>query len=638
MALTPQMIQAMNKATGNSVPISGAPASTTPSRADQVRALGKSSGTVAPPVAPEEPAIPSIVSKAGSALTQTAENSGNDLIGAVEKGANVIGDSTANQMPKEFLPALTSEITKGGHLAQAGLDAGQAGLGVLFSPVTAAIKALSTSASNSPEVQEFARNAAPYLDAINKGTASYSDLATKHPVLATGLKDIFNMLTLGGGEEGLEKGASVAAKTGDVVKNASDRIKSGIGDLANDKPAVGAPVAPKTSLADGEGILAKGARRIQNASQEAERIKTLPQPVQNAVHTDIPEAWASFTHGLTEEEKKAGAQMLDLQEGNLKTMNPEKRPEQVVGQRILDAVKSIAGSNKSAAEGEGEAVNKGLAGYPVDYGNTADQFKNDLSVLNVKVGDDGRLDFSTSEFKGPSTAKDRGLLQSVWTELRPDETTGTHVKDAKEVHTGRQALFNEMQSRPKDDPFAAKTTAIAENARKGLLADIHSQTPGGAEYRTHATTYAKTQKALTDFYSLLGKKWAGKPEDLLSLRAGEVFNRLKGNASAGAQEVLDRIETLAKENGYKSNIDPRNLVELGNIIKNVVGDTQTGGLAGSVERGTKAALSDAAGAIEHGVSGNVVGAAKAAYKFAKGNTAKEQARALRGLLESRGEK
>lgn len=574
------------------------------------------------------PKAPSELGTFAANVKNAALEGGTGIIKGVQEGANAIQENKGSTLPEE--------VETGAKLAGAGVDTGLAGVGTLFSPIAGAIQTLSQNASDNPEVQKFAEAMGPLLDAANMGVSSMQELAEKYPTVAQNAQRALGLLTLEGGDEAAGPLPGVIKSTaGKVTEIASDTAakvsKTATG--ANDAVTKVANMTPDLSkAAEGSGIVAKGVRRIQDARAAKTATKTLPKPVQAAMKADLPQPVAKFVHNATPEEKSAFSTMLDHQEQGVSTLGPAPRAEDVIGQRILAAVKHVANINKDAGEKEGQAVDYGLTGSPVNIGKTLTQFKDSLSSLNVRVGEDNRLDFSNSEFKGPSTSKDRGMLQSVWDELKPEN--GSTLKDGKEVHIGRQSIFNELAGRPKDDPFSAKTTTIAENARSGLLHDISDQAHGGEDYRGNATKFAQTQKALSDFYSLLGKKWAGKPDDILGLKAGEVFNRVKGNASANPNEILNRVETLAKQTGFKSNVDPRNLVEFNQILKKFVGDTQSASLAGNITRGVDDALPHGAEVALHGLTGNLVGAGKAALKFAKGNSRAEQIRALRSLIGS----
>lgn len=573
--------------------------------------------------------------------TEAAGLSGGDsMVSAAKEGANALETNDHT---------LGGEVSTGAKLAGAGVDAGLAGVGTLFSPVAGLVQTLSDKASDNVHVQDFAKAISPLLDAANTGVSNLDDLAAQHPDIAKNVNRILGLATLETGDEGANaaknavepatqavKGAAKAvADTATATAKATGDIVSGGIKAVGNVPGAGlakdvATSIPKSIL----DIAAKGGRRIADYVNDKRAIKDLPQPVQEAIKSSIPVPYAKMIGDATPEEKQAAEKMLDMQVKGVNDMSSKARPEGVIGARILQAVKAVTDMNKKAGTAEGEHVGD-LSGQSVDHAKTTSQFVDSLDALNVHVGDDGRLDFSSSEFKGPSNAKDRGLLQSVWEELHPSDT-GSTVKNARDIHTGRQALFNEIKGRPTMDPFAPKAVSIAESARKGLLHDIGDQAgAAGTGYKTQATNFAITQKALEDFYNLLGKKYTGRPEDIQGLKAGEVFNRIKGNAGSDAQYVLDTVEKLAKKGGFKSNIDPQKLIDINQLIKNVVGDTQSASLSGGVKRGVQDAMHNAAIEVGgHAASGSIPGMIKGAVKFAQGNSREEQIRALRKLLHS----
>lgn len=585
-----------------------------------------------------------------SSVTGSAPNGGNNWFSGVqdewskatptstESQGSHLGEGALGDFSGNTLRSIVSPLVRTGGLLEKGLDQ-TLGRGINYlqgngnTPTTSgadAMKeadAINTGAddSTSGHIGTAVGNILPYFSGIGEEEAA-AKAATMVPKLAEHL--------------GLDSTSFIPKVAGYLAKTAPTVVKdTAIGTAQTNDLGKGAeigltaPIAtgllkaiPK--VATGTGLFGKGLRRVADYAEDKRDLKELPAVVQQAIKTDIPAPYARMISDATPEEKMAAQKMLDMQIKGVEDMSSKVRPEGVIGSRILQAVKAVAGLNKTAGEAEGAHVGD-LAGHMIDHSKTTDDFLDSLHSLNIKIDpEDGRLDFSNSEFKGPSNSKDRGLFQSVWNELQPT-AEGLTVKNARDLHTGRQALFNELKGRPTMDPFAPKAVSIAESARRGLLADIAKGAgQSGMGYKTQTTNFAVTHKALEDFYNLLGKKWTGRPEDLQSLKAGEVFNRIKGNAAADSQYVLDNIERLAAKGGFKSNIDPQKLIDINQLIKEIVGDTQSASLSGGVKRG----VADALGAVNHATNGTIPGLIKGAYEFAQGNTKPEQIRALRNLL------
>lgn len=399
---------------------------------------------------------------------------------------------------------------------------------------------------------------------------------------------------------------------------------------------------PKDTLnaLPGSETIPKMVRRVGDTFENRKELNQQPEAVQKAVKSDIPQPQAELIHEANPQEKAVMKQMLDLQEKGTKKliMKPEERPDAKIGQQAMNMVNFLQDQKKQAQIVEGEHV-KGLTNRQVDFSKTAQDFKDRLATLGVTEGEKGRLDFSKSELSTPSSAKDRGLLQLTSDELKPNEN-GQYIKPANELHTIRQRLFNETQNKNFTEPFTDRIVSMVHNdegtsVRSGLLHDISKQAgSAGKGYEAETTRNAKIQNALQTFFKLVGKDSGGREMNIKNLGAGEVANRLEGNASAKVENAFKVLEDTAKEYGFKSNVSIRKLVAFKTILKNVVGETQHNSLAGGVEQGTKAALPDALDIASHAVEGNKMGVIKSVGKFIKGNTRAEQIRNLKNLLNS----
>lgn len=390
----------------------------------------------------------------------------------------------------------------------------------------------------------------------------------------------------------------------------------------------------------GSAIPGKMVRRVGDAINSTKELSQQPEQIKSAVKADIPQPQAELINQANPQEKAVMKQMLDLQKEGVKKliMKPEERPDAKIGQQAMNMVDYLQKQKKQAQFIEGEHV-KGLVNKPVDFSKTFQDFKDRMATLGVTEGEKGRLDFSKSELSTPASAKDRGLLQLTFDELKPNNE-GQYVKSANELHTIRQRLFNETQNKNFTEPFSDRIVSMVHNdegtsVRSGLLHDISKQGGGsGKGYEAETTKNAKIQDALQTFFKLIGKDANSRGTDIKNLGAGEVANRLEGNASAKVENAFQKLEDTAKEYGFKSNVSVRKLVAFKTILKNIVGETQHNSLAGGVEQGVKAALPDAIDVAGQAHSGNIVGAIKAVGKFVKGNTRAEQVRALENLLNT----
>lgn len=574
------------------------------------------------PVAPAS--IPDIISQHNIEQAKT-KNLGDFSADAIKEGVDKI-KSSVESGAEDIQKGGVKNVVKGAGESALGTTSGF--LQTLFSPVTAVISKTADAVGNNPIIQKLSQSG--FGDAIAKGEQGFNDWAKAHPELATNLSDALNV-----GLAGLTGGEDIKTPDLSVVKDDLGKIVDTTKKVASiTKDTVGNTAETVADHIPFKEIPGKMVRRAGDAIDAHADIKAQPKEIQTAIKADIPRPQAEFINNMTPETKALASDMLKKQVNGTEklVMKPSERPDAVIGQRALEPVKFLEDQKKTSQINEGEHV-KNLTGKPVDLSTTKTNFLDKLKTLGVEQGEDGKLDFSKSELTTPASAKDRGLLQTTFEELKNENPT------AGEAHTIRQRLFNETQGKNFTEPFSDRIVDIVHNnrgtsVRSDILHAIRDQAGGTGEgYAAEATKNAKIQDALQQFYKSFGKDLGGKEINIQNLKAGEVSNRLGGNASSNVESALQKVENLAREYGYKSNTSTRELVAFKTIIKNIVGETQHNSLAGAMEQGTKAALPDAVDVMGHGASGDILGAGKAILKFAKGNTKAEQIRALEELLK-----
>lgn len=207
MTLTPQMIEAMNKATGNNVPLDGS----TPvqSRADQIRAIGQK----ATPPAPAE--TPTFSDNLGSDFSKRGEN----IVEGVKQGATDIQNSASGKENP-----LVSGLKLFTHTAlnTAGQVAG--GVGDIIGET---MKGLSNKTENPSNLTQESDKAKAFWDKVG---VHIDDLSKKNPTAAKALENVFNLVTIGAGGEAeapLKAAGKEALNTSlDTAKNIVDKGKS----------------------------------------------------------------------------------------------------------------------------------------------------------------------------------------------------------------------------------------------------------------------------------------------------------------------------------------------------------------------------------------------------------------------------
>lgn len=533
------------------------------------------------------------------------------------------------------------------------LNEAGAGIRAVFSPVEAGLKIVS-------KLPGFHQALGAIQDYVIDPASNENSILTSKPIQDFMQSNphadevIGNLITIIGTIAGGKKAPEIKGAVSDTASGIKDVIMGGpdgpgggaIGLVKDTVDAFGNKIKSATETIKenipGSEIPGKIVRRVEDTLEARKELAKQPKIIQTAVKADIPQPQAEFINNATNPEKGVMTEMLDKHEKGMNNLvsKPEERPDALIGKETLKTVKFLENQKNSAIIDEGEHV-KGLTGQPVDYSRSANDFMQKLEELKVKVGDKGKLDFSKSELDGPSSAKDRSLLELAYDKVKPNEN-GEFIKSADELHTDRQSLFNETKQKNFTEPFSDRIVNIVNNdkgnsLRSGLLHDISGQVKGsGPGYAATATKNAIIQDALETFYKLVGKDAAGKELNVKNLSVGEVANRLEGNASAKIENAFQKIEDVAQKYGYKgSDISIRKLVAFKTILKKILGDTQHNSLQGGIEQGVKSALPDTIDIGVNAAQGKVLGTVNAVGKFIKSNTTAEQLRALRALLENK---
>lgn len=604
-----------------SIPFSSAPIAPL-SIPDIISQHNISTAQATAPFAPKDPNL-------GETTADAELGAANKIKSSVTDAASELNDLKNDPNAKGNMgESLINTVKAIGAMAKGGLGVASGVLAGIFSPVPGTVNYLGNKIGNSPTVQKISTSG--FGDAVAKGEQAVSDWAQKHPTLV----DAANILMAVVGEK-------IGAPGLEDVKSPISEDLNTVKDTVVDTTKKTAKVVADTTnaLADkipGKDIPGKINRRFADAKASSAELKAAPKEVQAAVKTDIPKPTADFVNNMTDAEKTKALDMLEKQKAGVKApMKPSERPDAVIGQRALEPVKFLEGQKQNSIVAEGEHV-KELGNQSIDLSTAKNNLLDKFKTMGVTIGEDGKLDFSKSELSTPASAKDRGLMQTAVDELKNENIS------AREGHTIRQRLFNETQGKNFTEPFSDRVVDMIHNnkgtsLRSDILHAINDQAGANGEgYAAEATKNAKIQDALQSFYKAFGKDLNGKDINIQNLKAGEVANRISGNASSVVENALQKVEQLAREYGYKSNVSTRNLVYFKTILKNIVGETQANSLAGAVEQGNKAALPDTLDIAEHAVKGNKLGILKSGAKFIKSNTQGEQIRALEGLLKLKG--
>lgn len=221
----------------------------------------------------------------------------------------------------------------------------------------------------------------------------------------------------------------------------------------------------------------------------------------------------------------------------------ENRPSDILGNTLLNRIKTIREANKKAGVGINKEALK-LKGKPIDIMDASTVFANRLDELGVKLVSDGKgglkPDFEFSKL----SPGDRGPLKEV---IRIMNVRGRNGIDAFSVHEMKKSIDNNVT-------YGRTKTGISRDAEKVLKefrGDLDSALDSAfPEYDKVNKVYSETIDGLDEIQQAVGQKLdlsGGNADKAL----GTKLRNLLSNAPVRVN-LLDsakNIERLAKKHG-----------------------------------------------------------------------------------------
>jgi hypothetical protein len=464
----------------------------------------------------------------------------------------------------------------------------------------------------SPVVGGMARRGLRYLkgapaDVVERGATNAAMDAVRAPVPTVGAT-VPNVPTI-------PSAPTIPPAAPEIVKGSTipNALRTTLGGAAKDT------VAP---LTERTGLTGRMARRVQQVADDSIEKAKLSPLEQEALNIGIDRPDIDFIKSASKEDKKVFDRMISADEGARTNRRINERPASIAGETVINRVKTIEQANKAAGEAVGKAV-EAFPNKPIDITEQYKGFVDGLKRNGIAIKNDGTLDFRNSRIAGSTGSKDRELLQMMHDDLRPN-TSGQVLRDPRRVYRVRQKFFDELNLAKANDSIGSAEGVLRDTyteLAKPLDAIGDTMNTG---YKEARTKFAKTQAALDDFHKLMGTKWAGNLDESAKLRAGEVVQRILGNASASPFKTLGAIDDLLKELGHKDGMSLTDQVIFSDYLEKLFGTTQTRGMRGQVGRG-----------VTDAIPSSMIDFAKKTYQAVKSITPEERRRVLKQLINQK---
>lgn len=415
---------------------------------------------------------------------------------------------------------------------------------------------------------------------------------------------------------------SMREKIVDTLKDTA--VSAGTGFLIGGVTSAAVPLLSK--MIRGTTATFRGANRaVTSATEHAEQstartaeLKALGPEAERAAETGIDDTVIKFVKGSDPSDKAAYQKMFDVAEQKSGDLAFRGQPKQIVGQTLVEQASFLAKKLKETGAKLGEEK-ANLAGTMISPAKTRDAIMKDIAEAGLQVTEKKGLQAAEG---APINGDVRDILNDVYKYVSGDKPL-----DGRNIDRLREYLF--QTSSKTGAPLPSNAQRILAKYRNLLLEDVGAHAPN---YRALSEQYATQHGVLDEFTKLLGYKGNMQEITEKSLKAGEVAQRVLGNAADRPMAAINDLVHAAQDAGFKGSGNVYNQILFSDLVEHAFGITQPRSLTGSVSRGVEAGM-DALGAAADATRGNWLGVVSRGYKYLMGKTSEDQIKALKALIQ-----
>ena len=329
------------------------------------------------------------------------------------------------------------------------------------------------------------------------------------------------------------------------------------------------------------------------------------KPAQSLLKQGISDTDVSIMQSFSPKDTQAAKEMVEIVKEVNKTGIATKRPQEIVGKGFMQRAKDVETLNRNAGGQIDDIARTQLAGKPVNAGKATNQFFNQLERDGVDIDalrlastkDEIAQAFEGSSFEGLDTVQ--RTLKTVLRRVDPD--LGGANMDGLALHRAKRFIDNQVTYGKNAEGLVGDAERLLKGLRSSIDDVLDTSFP---DYNTANTQYKDTIEALDEMRRLIGRDFIGSG-DIANLRAGEVMNRLLGNASAKPLSALQNLENVSTKYGNKYSDSIIKQITFADLLDDVYQTTPTRGFAGGVQKGVEGA---ATGFLQRMRQGGVVSA------------------------------
>ena len=357
------------------------------------------------------------------------------------------------------------------------------------------------------------------------------------------------------------------------------------------------------------------------------------KPAQSLLKQGIDDKNVTIMQSFSPEDTAAAKKMVAIAKETSDTGIAMQRQQEVVGETFMKRVRDVEKLNRTAGGQIDDVARTQLSGVKVNAGAATDDFFNQLERAGVDVdqlrlsdkADDIAKAFDGSDFEGLGTVQK--TIKTV-TNRVDDNLQGADM-DGLQLHRVKRFIDNQVTYGKNAEGLTGDAERLLKGLRSGIDDVLDVQFP---KYNQVNTQYKDTVTALDEVRRLIGKDFLGS-QDIANLRAGEVMNRVLGNARAKPLSALQNLENTARKYGSTYNDSIIKQITFADLLDDVYQTNPARGFSGSTAKG----IEQATGFVNRLRSGGLISAgvdtAGDAIQTARGITPESSQKAIEAFLK-----
>jgi len=311
------------------------------------------------------------------------------------------------------------------------------------------------------------------------------------------------------------------------------------------------------------------------------------KPAQKLLKQGVSDTDVAIMQSFSPEDTAAARKMVDVAQEVSESGIPTKRPQEIAGQAFMQRANDVEKLNNTAGRQIDDIARSQLAGVKVNAASATDDFFNQLDRAGVdvdtlrlaKTQDDIARAFADSDFDGIPTVQK--TIKNVLN--RADGGLNGADMDGLQLHRLKRFIDNQVTYGKNAEGLTGDAERLLKGLRTGIDDVLDNQFP---QYNSVNTQYKDTIEALDEMRRLIGRDFLGS-KNIADLRAGEVMNRLLGNASAKPLSAVQNLENTARKYGTTYNDSIIKQITFADLLDDIYETVPTRGLKGSVAGGVE---------------------------------------------------